>query len=555
MTGDNGGSAGNRFGEIAVREGFATRAQVRECLEIQTKLRSYGVEPKKIGEILVEKGYLKPADTLAILDVQKQGASRVESRSGVGYASRVGSRQVKAATTEVAMPAGGGGAPTLQDELPTPEIPGYEILSMLGRGGMGAVYTARQKSLDRTVALKVLPPRAAKDETFIRKFISEARTVARLNHENIIAGIDVGEANGTYYFAMEHVEGESLARLIEQGGPVEEHRALEICAQMARALEHAHKHGLVHRDVKPQNILLAKNDVAKLCDLGLAKQMGQDDKGETTGIPLGTPHYLSPEQARGEADVDIRSDIYSLGATLYHMLTGVPPFEGDSPMVLMTKHLTEEPVPPRRKNEEVSKAASDLVLHMMEKDKADRPQSPTELLDEIQRVSSGKKGAHAKTSRREKRSGTTRKKRGSGTSRAVRRDDNDDSREGRAVAVRGGGSGGDNTPMIIAAIAGVVVLLVVVAMLAGGGDHPSAPDETESMKAYTKAEGLYSLALGNQSLDEGNNRSILRDKFQNIINTYPGTEGAHRAADALDRLNRPAPPPPPPPPPQHDDNH
>src|SRR5581483_4764281 len=253
----NGGSAGNRFGEIAVREGFATRAQVRECLEIQAKLRSYGVEPKKIGEILVEKGYLKASDTLAILDVQRQGASRIETRSGAGIAaSRVGSKQVHAATTEIANPQTADG----QDVLPTPEIPGYEILSMLGRGGMGAVYQARQKSLDRTVALKVLPPRAAKDESFIRKFISEARTVAKLNHENIIAGIDVGEANGTYYFAMEHVEGESLARLIEKEGPLDEQRALDVAMQIAKALEHAHKHGLVHRDVKPQNILLAKND-------------------------------------------------------------------------------------------------------------------------------------------------------------------------------------------------------------------------------------------------------------------------------------------------------
>ncbi len=529
----SGGSAGNRFGEIAVREGFATRAQVRECLEIQAKLRSYGVEPKKIGEILVEKGYIKPADTLAILDVQRQAPSRIETRSGAAAAARIGSRQVHAATTQIADPHDG------QDALPTPDIPGYEILSMLGRGGMGAVYKARQKSLDRTVALKVLPPRAAKDESFIRKFISEARTVAKLNHENIIAGIDVGEANGTYYFAMEHVEGESLARLIEVEGPVEEQRALEIALQIAKALEHAHKHGLVHRDVKPQNILLAKNDVAKLCDLGLAKQMGQDDKGEATGVPLGTPHYLSPEQARGEADVDIRSDIYSLGASLYHMLTGVPPFEGDSPMVLMTKHLTEEPTPPKRRNQDVSKAASDLVLHMMAKDKDERPQSPTDVIDEIGRVLSGKKPKGAPGKKSGSKTATGRTKKRSGTTRAVGRggrEDDDDDRRGRAVAVRDGSGSRDNTPLVIAMVAGIVVLLVVVAMLMGGGDSASLVDEHEAEKAFVKVDGAFMLAKGGDALAE--NRAMLRQQFQRIIDAFPNTEAAHKARKRLDELGQ-----------------
>ncbi len=526
----NGAGAGNRFGEIAVREGFATRAQVRECLEIQGKLRSYGVEPKKIGEILVEKGYLKATDTVAILDVQRMGGSRMDTRSGIG--SRIASRgQIKAATTEIAAPAADG-----LDPLPKPDIPGYEILSLLGRGGMGAVYKARQKSLDRTVALKVLPPRAAKDETFIRKFISEARTVAKLNHENIIAGIDVGEANGTYYFAMEHVEGESLARLIEQEGPLDEHRALEITAQIAKALEHAHKHGLVHRDVKPQNILLAKNDVAKLCDLGLAKQAGQDDKGETTGVPLGTPHYLSPEQARGEADVDIRSDIYSLGASLYHMLTGVPPFEGDSPMVLMTKHLTEEPVPPRRKNDEVSKAASDLVLHMMAKDKTERPQSPTEVFEELQRVLAGKK---PKGTSGTKRTASARRKRQTSSSRPVERrlrdDDEEEARRPRAVAVRDGAGSRDNTAVLVAMIGGIAAILVLVAILAGGNDRASLVDEDEADKAYVKADGLYAAARGGDAIAE--NREVLRTQFQKIVDTFPNTEAARKAKQRLDDLH------------------
>jgi serine/threonine-protein kinase len=523
------GSAGNRFGEIAVREGFATRAQVKECLEIQAKLRSYGVEPKKLGEIMVEKKYLKSQDTIAILEVQRLGGSRMETRSGASKAEP----GAKPAAGE-----DGAGEPL----PPLREIPGYEILGLLGQGGMGAVYKARQKSLDRIVALKILPPRAAKDETFIKRFISEARTVAKLNHENIIAGIDVGEADGTYYFAMEHVEGESLARIIEREGPLDEKRALEIATQVARALEHAHKHGLVHRDVKPQNILIAKNDVAKLCDLGLAKQTGpnkspsQSDGGEGAGIPLGTPHYLSPEQARGEADVDIRSDIYSLGATLYHALTGEPPFDGQSPMVLMTKHLTEDPVPPRRRNPEVSKAASELVLRMMEKDKEDRPQSPTEVLEEIERVASGKKTSGKGNTARRDRKSTGRRKKSPGTSS----DDDRPAAPRRAVtALRDGGPPRDTTPLVIAGVVALVVILVVVVVMSGGDpfgpSHASAPEETAAEKQFELVDGQYNSAKFNESLAE--NTAILRRAFQDVIDHYPNTEAAAKARKRLEELH------------------
>ncbi|MBI3726393.1 serine/threonine protein kinase [bacterium] len=402
-------------------------------------------------------------------------------------------------------------------------------MELLGKGGMGAVYKARQKSLDRVVALKVLPPSAAKDESFIRRFISEARTVAKLNHENIIAGIDVGDADGTYYFAMEHVEGTSLAKLIERDGPMPEKRALEIAVQMGRALEHAHKHGLVHRDVKPQNILVAKNDVAKLCDLGLAKQMDKGTKSITStdmGVPLGTPHYLSPEQARGEADVDIRSDIYSLGASLYHMLTGVPPFEGQSPMVLMTKHLTEEPIPPRRRNEEVSKAASDLVLTMMEKEKERRHQNPTELLDDLGRVLSGKKAKGGPPAKKKK-------------SHSDDDDDDEPKKRARSVAVRDGGPSNDKMPMVIAAFAMVGVIAILIVAMSGGNvfgpGRESAPIQREAQKAYEKADGLYRTALGGGTLDEY--RPMIRQKFQSVIDTFPNTDAADAARKRLEELH------------------
>ena len=516
--------AGNRFGEIAVRENFATRAAVRECLEIQTKLKSFGVEPKRLGEIMVEKGYLREEDVRAILEVQRMGGSRMESRSGtITEVSRAKAKasQIGAARGPIAAPA----------------IPGYEVLELLGEGGMGMVYRARQKSLDRIVALKILPPRAARESSFIKRFIAEARTVARLNHENIIAGIDVGEANGTYYFAMEHVEGESVADMIDRQGALEERAALQIATQIARALEHAHKHGLVHRDVKPQNILVTKNSLAKLCDLGLAK-MQNEAGGDPAGIPVGTPHYLSPEQARGEADVDIRSDVYSLGATLYHMLTGLTPFEGQSPMVLMTKHLTEEPVPARKRNAGVSKAASDLVAWMMSKEKDDRPQTPTEVLEEIERILTGKKLSGSQRTSGSGRTSGRRKRPGTKSAAREPDDDEDDApperrRRGRTVVRRAGGSDTVSLiliPVMVAILAGLVVSYMVLgrgpSMGGVGGPPPTAELEAEARARLLEA----------RDLEAAGQLDAARAAYEGVIRAYPRTRAASDARDYLEAL-------------------
>lgn len=515
-----------------MREGFASREAVRECLEIQNKLKSYGVEPKRLGEIMVEKGYLRDEDVKGILDVQKMGGSRLESRSGI---TELKSKRLKAQRARAAK------APRVKD------IPGYEVLELLGEGGMGMVYKARQKSLDRIVALKVLPPSAAREASFIKRFISEARTVARLNHENIIAGIDVGEAGGTYYFAMEHVEGDSVADLIEAQGPLEERFALQVAAQMARALQHAHKHGLVHRDVKPQNILVTRSNLAKLCDLGLAKL--QSEKGaDPTGVPVGTPHYLSPEQARGEADVDIRSDIYSLGATLYHMLTGHTPFEGQSPMVLMTKHLTEDPVPPRRRNPSVSKAASDLVLAMMAKDKEDRHQTPEELLEDIERVLAGKRpaGGSAGSRRGPRRGGASRRgsRRQSGEAPAARgagggrpRRAHERSRARRGHMIRSG-KGYESMWLVIIPLMIIAVISSVVYMAyhrpdfregTGGTTGPTL-DEA----AQREAQDTLSRARSLERTDPEQARAL----YRSVAERYRGTVYGRMATDYLRELGR-----------------
>ncbi len=331
------------FGQIAIKENYCSFEQVKECLDIQNKLRGIGIEPKKLGEILIEKGYLKPEQAVAIGRLQVQGMS----------------------TQRI-------------------QIPGYEILSRIGQGAMGAVFKARQVSMDRIVAIKVLSGKYSKDRAFVDRFVREARAVARLNHENVISGFDVGESNGVHYFVMEFIDGTPVSSLLRKQGRVDERRCLEIAQQIARALAHAHKHGIVHRDVKPENIMITSGGVAKLCDLGLAKQAKEDAGVTMDGMSVGTPNYISPEQARGEERIDIRTDIYSLGASLYHMATGTTPFTGANPMVVMTKHVTEFPEPPRKRFAGLSEGFNNLVLKMMEKRREDRPQTPDALIADIE---------------------------------------------------------------------------------------------------------------------------------------------------------------------------
>ena len=337
------------FGQIAIRENICTFEQVKECLDIQLKLRTLGIEPKKLGEILIEKGYLSPDQAVQVAKLQVQSVSSSSKLS----------------------------------------IPGYELISRIGQGAMGTVYKAKQVSMDRVVAIKVLSPRYSKDRTFVERFLREARAVAKLNHENIITGIDVGEANGHHYFVMEFVDGAPVTSLMKRDGRLDEQRCLRIGLQVARALSHAHKNGIVHRDIKPENIMLTATGGAKLCDLGLAKQTKGDADVTMDGTSVGTPNYISPEQARGEDKIDIRSDIYSLGASLYHMAVGAPPFSGANPMVVMTKHVTEFAEPPKKRCPALSEGFSGLVMKMMQKRREDRPQDPEALIHDLERLLNG----------------------------------------------------------------------------------------------------------------------------------------------------------------------
>jgi len=271
---------------------------------------------------------------------------------------------------------------------PGTTVGGYEVIEQIGQGGMGAVYKARQLSVDRIVALKILPPRLAGDEDYVARFLREARTAAKLAHPHIVQIFDAGEADGYHHFAMEFVDGPSVDELIRQGDPLPERRAFEIVRDIARALDHADARAhLIHRDVKPANILITSEGAAKLADLGLARETADTDVRLTrSGMLVGTPNYISPEQARGERELDIRTDIYSLGATLYHMLVGAPPYTGGSASEVIAKHL-RDPVPDARAaNPDVSPGAAAIIRRAMAKDPAARYPDARALLADLEKL-------------------------------------------------------------------------------------------------------------------------------------------------------------------------
>ncbi len=275
--------------------------------------------------------------------------------------------------------------------LPPDLIPGYVLEEWLGEGTMGAVYRAKQVSLDRTVAVKVLTPHLAKNERYLKRFQREARAVAKLNHPNVVSGIDVGESKGCRYFVMEYVEGPTLLQLLEKDGRLDAMSATRIILQIARALDHAHNAGLVHRDVKPANIIVTtKANVAKLCDLGLAKEVAEGGADTGEGRAMGTPFYISPEQARGEADIDIRSDLYSLGVTYYHAVCGRPPFSGPTPAVIMAKHLTETAPPVRQLVPAAPLGVAAVIEKAMRKRREERYQTPDHMIEDLEDVAEGK---------------------------------------------------------------------------------------------------------------------------------------------------------------------
>ncbi len=335
------------IGKIVVDQGLATPEEVQQCLE-QARASSQDGNSKSLPILLVENDY-----------ITKRQLERIKAEA---EAQRQGQ-----------------------------QIPGYKILGELGKGAMATVFKAKQLSLDRLVAIKVLPRKFMTNPQFVERFYAEGRAAAALNHPNIVQAYDVGQAGDYHYFVMEYVEGRTVYDDIVRHKRYNEAEAVDVLIQTAEALLHAHQKGLIHRDVKPKNIMINKEGVAKLADMGLARAMSDKEAAEAeAGKAFGTPYYISPEQIRGEIAIGPPSDIYSLGATLYHMVVGNVPFDGKNPSAVMHKHLKAEFIQPDHANPKLSAGISEIIELMMAKSPRDRYQSCADLLVDLRAVRIGK---------------------------------------------------------------------------------------------------------------------------------------------------------------------
>ena len=339
------------MGRVVIERGLATREEVEKCREIQQRL--------------------PPGTKLTDVMVQKEVITR---------------RQLARVQRDLDADKGQQGA-----------IPGYQMMRKLGAGAMATVYLAKQLSLDRLVAIKILPKKFSSDPKFIERFYKEGRAAAKLNDQHIVGALDVGQAGEHHYFVMEYVDGDTVHDRIQSVRRLPEREALQITKQVAKALRHAHEKGFIHRDIKPKNIMISKAGVAKLADLGLARAVSDREAAEAeAGKAFGTPYYISPEQAKGLPDVTPAADIYGLGATFYHMLTGRVPFEGKNPTEVMKKHITEALTPPDHLVPELSHASALVVEMMMAKDPRDRYQNATQLLEDLDAALEGRDPVHAR---------------------------------------------------------------------------------------------------------------------------------------------------------------
>jgi beta-lactam-binding protein with PASTA domain/tRNA A-37 threonylcarbamoyl transferase component Bud32 len=265
----------------------------------------------------------------------------------------------------------------------------YELIHLIARGGMAEVYRAHDRLLDRPVALKVLFPELSVDRSFVERFRREAQAAANLSHPNIVPVFDWGEDSGTYFIVMEFIDGRPLSSILKTAGSLSAERTADVGSHVAAALGYAHKHGVIHRDVKPGNVLITDEGQVKVTDFGIARAINTEESLTQTGAVMGTATYFSPEQAEG-IGVDSRSDIYSLGVVLFEMVTGRPPFLGDTPVAVASKHVRDHPPAPRELNPSIPPTFEAIILKAMAKDPAHRYRTAEELRADLLRFNEGR---------------------------------------------------------------------------------------------------------------------------------------------------------------------
>ena len=339
------------FPHVAIAQGLLTTDQFRHCRSLQEETLESGEKPAKIENLALKCGFMNEREVRAV--------------------NKAIERYRKDSIREAEL-----------------KISGFEIIEKIGEGGLGTVYRARQISMGRMVALKVLHPQWVEDEEFRKRFLLEARIVGKLSHNNLIQVFDVGKERGRYYFSMEFIDGETVEDILGREGHMPPARAIDITIQILRAIQHISKVDLVHRDIKPGNILMDGSGNAKLGDFGFVKSRSDLEKElGTEGMVLGTPDYIAPEQAMGD-EVDYRSDIYSLGATLYHMVTGSPPFDGTSSSV-MEKHIRARIRDPREHRPDIPDPLVHIIEKMMAKRLEDRYEDFRDLFEDLDLVKAG----------------------------------------------------------------------------------------------------------------------------------------------------------------------
>jgi eukaryotic-like serine/threonine-protein kinase len=408
-----------------------------------------------------------------------------------------------------------GGAVTMT--IPQRLADRYELGEIVGFGGMSEVHLARDLHLHRDVAVKVLRADLARDPASYLRFRREAQHAAALSHPAIVAVHDTGEAvtaaGKLPYIVMEYVDGVTLRDIVHTDGPMEPKRAIETIADACQALNFSHQHGIIHRDVKPANIMISKTGAVKVMDFGIARALADANSVTQTAAVIGTAQYLSPEQARGEK-VDARSDVYSLGCVLYEILTGEPPFIGDSPVAVAYQHVREDPVPPSQRRAGISPELDAVVLKSLAKNPDNRYQTSAELHEDLLRVHSGQIPQAPKVLADED---------GSPAGQRVRRgEDWDRLARGHSIA----------RWLVAVAFLAVLTVAVLVAINLHGGGTSSAVVQVPDVKGRTLDQAVAVLQRIGLKVNphRSNNAAVERD---HVIDTNPGANAAVNAGSEV----------------------